>query len=253
MSISFNDLIQTSSSEHEFLQVFQNTFSQQNQLFLESHRTILAACYRNPGLSPSPKKVSAEDPTSLARAWIEKYQKSFEGRITQRISNPPRTIADPIVNTIIGTRLTGLTAEKLAQIEYGHRLSMSAENILGLLLEEFLAEQLINYGWHCCWGEVIRYVDFCNVDGSLLQIKNRSNSENSSSASVRIDRPIEKWHRVDATTGLYRWSYFNEKYDTKNFSEDNFVLFVQKAVKKNPAALAVEENNPWQFLSKSSD
>lgn len=253
MSVTFDDLIKTSSSEQKFLQIFKNTFPQQNQPFLESHRTILAACYRNPGLSPSPKKVRGEDPDSLARVWIEKYQKSFEGRISQRTSNPPGTIADPIVNTIIGTRLTGLTVENLAQIEYAHRISMSAENILGLLLEEFLAQQLIDYGWHCCWGEVIRYVDFCNIDGSLLQIKNRSNSENSSSASVRINQPIEKWHRVDANTGIYRWSYFNEKYDTQRFSENNFVAFVQKALNDHPAALAVESHNPWQFLSKSLD
>jgi hypothetical protein len=40
-----------------------------------------------------------------------------------------------------------------------NRLPMSAENILGLLLEEFLAEQLADYGWFCGWGEVIRHVD----------------------------------------------------------------------------------------------
>jgi SinI restriction endonuclease len=189
----------------------------------------------------------------LATVWLEKYKNSFETRISQRISNVPGTIADPLVNKIIGTRLNGLTVENLMQIEYAHRLSMSAENILGLLLEEFLAEQLIDYGWHCCWGEVIRHVDFCNVDGSLLQVKNRSNSENSPSASVRVDTPIEKWYRVNAKTGRYRWSYFNEKYNTDRFSEDKFGSFVHEALIENPAALAVENNNPWQFLPKSSD
>gem|GEM_PF-3185443 len=58
--------------------------------------------------------MRGEDPDSLARVWIEKYQKSFEGKISQRTSNPPGTIADPIVNPIIGTRLTGLTVENLA-------------------------------------------------------------------------------------------------------------------------------------------
>ena len=118
---------------------------------------------------------------------------------------------------------------------------MSSENIQGLLLEEFLAEQLGEYGWHCCWGESVRHVDFCNVNGSLLQVKNRSNSENSSSSRVRINQLIEKWYRVDAGTGLYRWSYFNEKYDTDRFSEENFVMFVQQALIGNPGALAVEK------------
>jgi hypothetical protein len=253
MPVSFDNLITTSNYEEDFLRIFQNAFSQVNQSFLEAHRTILVACYRNPGLSPSSKKVKGKDPESLAKLWLKKYHESFESRISQRISNPPGTIADPIINTMIGTRLTGLTAENLEQIKYAHRLSMSAENILGLLLEEFLAEQLIDYGWHCCWGEVIRHVDFCNVDGSLLQVKNRSNSENSSSSRVRINQPIEKWYRVEATTGLYRWSSFNKKYDTDRFSEDNFALFVQRVLTENLDALAVEVNNPWQFLSEPSD
>jgi SinI restriction endonuclease len=258
MMVNFDTLIKNSISEDTFLDVFKNAFSQQKQVFLESHRTILAACYQYPDLAPSPKKMKGQDPESLAKIWLKKYQKSFECRISQRTSKSPGTIADPIVNTIISTRLTRLTSENLAHIEYAHRLSMSAENILGLLLEEFLAENLIDYGWHCCWGEIVRNVDFCNVNGSLLQVKNRSNSENSASASVRKNHTdekqvIEKWHRVDAKTGAYKWSYFNDKYETARFSEDDFVAFVRNAIMNNPEALAVEANNPWKFMPKSSD
>lgn len=244
MPITFDDIISTSSSEEDFLQIFQNTFSQQNQPILEAHRTILTACYRNPGLSPT---LKANTPEILAQSWLKKYRDSYDNRISRRISQPPTTVADPIVNIIINARLTQLTADHLEQIKYAHRLSMSAENIQGLLLEEFLAEQLQDYGWYCCWGESVRHVDFCNINGSLLQVKNRSNSENSSSSRVRINQPIEKWYRVDAKTGLYRWSYFNEKYATDRFSEKNFVMFVQQVLTANPDALAVEVNNPWQF------
>lgn len=135
---------------------------------LEAHRTILTACYRNPGLSPA---LKADTPETLAQAWLKKYNASYEKRISRRTSKPPGTVADPIVSTIINARLTGLTTEHLEQIKYAHRLSMSAENIQGLLLEEFLAEQLADYGWYCCWGESIRHVDFCNVNGSLLRVK----------------------------------------------------------------------------------
>jgi len=130
---------------------------------------------------------------------------------------------------------------------------MSAENIQGLLLEEFLAEHLADYGWYCCWGDSVRHVDFCNIDGSLLQIKNRSNSENSSSSRVRINQPIEKWYRVDAKTGVYKWSHLNKKYETDRFSEENFIVFVQRVLARNSAALALEDKNPWQLSSKSSD
>ncbi len=253
MSITFDDIISSTSSEKDFLQIFQSAFAQQNQLFLKAHHTILAACYRNPELSPSSQRVKGKDPASVAKVWLEKYQESFQNRISQRISKPLGTIADPIINIIISTRLTGLTTEHLEQINYAHRLSMSAENILGLLLEEFLAEHLIDYGWYCCWGESVRHVDFCNVDGSLLQVKNRSNSENSSSSRVRINQPIEKWYRVDAKKGLYRWPYFNEKYGTDRFSEENFIRFTQRVLTVNSDALAVEVNNHWQLLSKLSD
>ena len=250
MLFTFDNIISTSTSEDSFLQIFQDAFFKQKQPFLEAHRTILKACYRNPGLSPIAK---GSTPEVLAQSWLKKYQDSYENRISKRISLPPGTIADPIVKTIINARLTELTANSLAQIEYAHRLSMSAENIQGLLLEEFLAEQLADYGWYCCWGESVRHVDFCNVNGSLLQVKNRSNSENSSSSRVRINQPIEKWYRVDAKIGSYRWAYFNQKYNTARFSEDNFVMFVQKVLIANPEALAVEVNNPWQFLTPPSD
>lgn len=249
MPVSFDTLISASSSEESFLQTFQDVFHQQDQLFLEAHRTILTTCYRNPGLSPT---LKASTPEMLAKAWLKKYSESYENRISRRISQPLGTVADPIVSIIINARLTGLTTEHLEQINYAHRLSMSAENIQGLLLEEFLAEQLADYGWHCCWGESIRHVDFCHVDGSLLQVKNRNNSENGSSARVRINQPIEKWYRVNARTGSYRWSYFNDKYGTDRFSEVNFIAFVQQILLGNPNALAVESNNPWQNVSNSS-
>lgn len=253
MPVDFEVVISNSRSEKSFVQIFQDAFSQEDQPFLEAHRTILTACYRNPGLAPSSKKVKGNNPESLAKAWLKKYKDSYENRISRRISQSPGTVADPIVGVIINARITGLTMEHLEQINYAHRLSMSAENIQGLLLEEFLAEQLADYGWHCCWGESVRHVDFCNTDGSLLQVKNRSNTENAPSSSVREGTSIEKWYRVHAKTGIYQWTYFNEKYDTDRFSEENFVAFVQQILLSNPHALAIETNNPWQNLSNLSD
>ncbi|MBW4659166.1 MAG: SinI family restriction endonuclease [Drouetiella hepatica Uher 2000/2452] len=247
--INFDNIIAVSSSTSDFLQIFKDSFSEINELFSEAHEVILSACYRNPGLSPSMKSTSQ---IALAQRWLKKYKNSFERRVSQRVSNPPGTVADSIVETIIKARLTGLTITHLEQIKYAHRLSMSAENIQGLLLEEFLAEQLADFGWFCCWGEVLRHVDFCHKDGSLLQIKNRSNSENSSSSRVRINQPIEKWYRVDAQTGNFQWSYFNQKHNTDQFSEESFVEFVRKTLKRNPRALPVEVGNPWQSSSKSS-
>lgn len=249
MVLTFDDIIST-RSEEAFLRVFQDAFFELGTSIIEAHQVLLRACYRNPGLSPG---IKADTPEIFAQKWIRKYQSGYDRRVSQRLSRPPGTIADPIIDTILGARLVGLTTEHLEQIKYAHRLSMSAENILGLLLEEFLAEQLADYGWFCGWGGVIRHVDFCNRDGALLQIKNRSNSENSSSSRVRINQPIEKWYRVNAQTGEAQWAYFNQKYDTDRFSEAHFVGFIQALLSKNPGALPIEAKNPWEFLSGTSD
>jgi hypothetical protein len=52
------------------------------------------------------------------------------------------TVADPVIEKIIGARLNNLTDEELRKISFAHRLGMSAENILGLLLEEYLSINL---------------------------------------------------------------------------------------------------------------
>jgi len=182
----------------------------------------------------------------VIKKWLLKYQGGYCGRASQRISNPPGTVADPIIEKIIGSRLDNLSDEDLEKITYAHRLGMSAENILGLILEEFLSENLIEYGWHCAWGETVKSVDFVHENGSLLQIKNRSNSENSSSSAVRDGTEIEKWYRIKADRVEYMWPQLNQICGTTNLSEDRFVEFVHRTLTSNPACLAVEIENPWK-------
>ncbi len=206
-------------------------------------KTILTAANKNPNLAPN---IQADSADKLIKKWLWKYTDSFNNRVSKRTSNPPGTVSDPILETIIGSRLKNLTSDDLVKISFGHRLSMSAENILGLLLEEYLSDKLSKFGWHCCWGETLRSVDFVNEDGRLLQIKNRSNSENSSSSRVRIGTSIQKWFRVSATTGKYLWGDLNALYKTKVFSEENFKKFVLQTLRQNPNALPVEDDNPWR-------
>jgi len=122
---------------------------------------------------------------------------------------------------------------------------MSAENILGLILEEYLSEKLQGDGWHCAWGETVKSVDFVHEDGRLLQIKNRSNSENSSSSTVRVGTEIEKWFRIKADRIEYMWEKLNDICGTTELSEESFVIFVQKTISDNPKCLAIEPDNPW--------
>ncbi len=203
---------------------------------------IFKACIKHPQLSAHINGSCAED---IIKKWVDKYIKGKQIRISQRISKFSRTVADPIISEIIKSRIKSLTADQLEKIKYAHRLSMSAENILGLLLEEYLADNLLEFKWHFAWGETIKSVDFCSEDLKLLQIKNRSNSENSSSSSVRVNTTITKWYRVDANTGIYKWDELNQILKTSKFNEDSFIDYVKKILLANPNALAVEENNPW--------
>jgi hypothetical protein len=104
---------------------------------------------------------------------------------------------------------------------------------------------LLPYGWYCCWGDTIKSVDFCTPNGELLQVKNRSNSENSSSSKVRKGTQIRKWHRIDAKTGTYYWKTLNELVGCTDLSEQDFSSFVRKTLTDNPTAMYVEDNNVW--------
>lgn len=188
-----------------------------------------------------------DDESTAIMKWVLKYVGGKKGCASNRTSNLPGTVADPVVEEIISARLTNLKQEDLEKITYAHRLGMSAENILGLILEEYLATNLSAYGWHCAWGETVKSVDFVHENGSLLQIKNRSNSENSSSSRVRYGTRIEKWYRIKADRVEYMWSLLNKICGTSHLSEEAFVKFARATIESNPACLAIEVSNPWKY------
>lgn len=180
--------------------------------------------------------------------WTEKFIKGFENRASKRTSNPIGTKHDPLLDDIISARLPNHT-EDLDAIRYGHRLAMSAENIAGSLLEEYLAQELGKHGWHCCWGETMKSIDFCHENGALLQIKNSDNSENSSSKTVRDGTEIKHWFRRFSRNGETNWKALNELVGIENvkeqLTEDSFRTFAKKVIKENPGSLFLEEESPW--------
>lgn len=234
-----------SQSLDELLAIAKGITKARGWIWTEGVAVLLNACYENPTLAPSLGSTK-DDVSAVVQRWLQRYWRGYENRISVRLSNLPQTTPDSVIDTIIQTRLPHLSTDDLTKIKYAHRLSMSAENILGLFLEEYLHEQLLPHGWFCAWGETIRGVDFCHRDGRLLQIKNRSNSENSSSSKIRKGTAILKWHRVDARTGRYLWTQLNEQYSSGIFSESGFREFIVEKLKANPGALAVEMENTWQ-------
>lgn len=211
---------------------------------------VVDAILSNPDLANTvrPKKGKKQlTREQIIEKWVGKFHKGYLGRISQRKSNPPGTIPDLAVEKILIAAMPDTVDEVTAsKLVYAHRLCMSAENILGLLLEEFLFEELSALGWACAWGETIKAVDFCCKDGRLLQVKNRSNSENSSSSKIREGTNIHKWYRVNANSGEYLWADLQHYVgNCPTLTEENFNKFIERILTNNPDAFAIEDGNCW--------
>lgn len=159
--------------------------------------------------------------------YIKRYYNERERAI---VMQPVGTQPDPVVDEVLKA-FERVAPEDLERISKDHRTSMQAENIVGKLLERYVATVLEPKGWVWCAGETVRSVDFMTNEGTpglrLLQIKNRSNSENSASASVRAGTRIEKWFRISSMTGQTYWRLLPENQDG-TCSEEGFYEFVKK-------------------------
>lgn len=143
---------------------------------------------------------------------------------------PPATIPDDMVGVILN-KYFDVPISEVDQAKKLHHLSMGAENIVGDLLERYIASVMEDYGWVWCAGSVVKAVDFifrdANGNWTSLQIKNRDNSENSSSSNIRKGTDIKKWFRTFAKTGDFNWNEFPVKTSDK-LSEEQFRKFAEQ-------------------------
>ena len=208
---------------------------------------VCAACCDNVDLAPSKRNKKVKSDSEAIENWVIKFFKGYEGRPSVKTGAPPRTKPDPAVSEIISCAIPSITLADVKRIEFAHRLSMSAENLLGPFVEEYVFERLKGHGWALAWGETVKSVDLCSRDGRLIQIKNRSNTENSSSNKVREGTDIKKWFRVDASTGEYLWEELCDIAGVNRnlLSETDFRKYVKEALRTNPDALGIDDDNPW--------
>lgn len=171
--------------------------------------------------------------------FVKKFFKGFGNRPSLKKGNPSSTVPDPLVSMLVSIRIENEFEEKT--ITKLHRASMASENLIGALLEEYIAINIIDKGWASCWGTTIKATDFVSKYGDRLQIKNKTNTENSSSNKIRAGTNIDVWHRFDARTGKTYWEELNEKIGQGcNLSEDEFKKFAISAIKNNPDMLNLE-------------
>jgi hypothetical protein len=164
----------------------------------------------------------------LAKRYFDEYR---------RPSIPPQkpqTIPDPIVGTVM-MEFYNYSQSDVERIKTEHQQAMSAENCVGALLERYLDTVLRPQEWHWCCGSFVRAIDFVKHDQNgtwmALQIKNRDNSENSSSSAIRQGTTIQKWFRSFSRTGKTNWANLPPIMQGYGLSEESFNDFVRKYIR----------------------
>lgn len=167
---------------------------------------------------------------------------------------PSKSPYDAMIYKLLSLQ-TSITLNK-DEARKAHELAMQSENIIGELLEEFIAKQTAQYGWIWCKGAVMVATDFYfKGEGGkevYLQIKNKYNTENSSSSKVRVGTNIKKWNRLinkripGTNEAQSNWSELQKiMFDEvgivpKNrnvLSESSFSKFIESATKNNPSII----------------
>jgi len=209
---------------------------------------VCRACCENVDLAPKNRGKRLFPVELNVRTWVERFLIGYKNRISERASKTPSTTPDPVIDLIIATGIPTLREAEVERIKFAHRLSMSAENILGILIEEYIFEKLHDHGWALGWGETIKAVDLCSEDGKLIQIKSRDNTENSSSSKIRTGTQIEKWFRTKSSTGETKWNdlCLMTQMPVGYMTEHDFREYVKLVVTQNPKALAVDDDSPWR-------
>jgi type-2 restriction enzyme eco47I len=211
-------------------------------------KIILSVGLNDRSLFPNIRLSEGSSYEDYLEKWIKGYDDATQNPPSLRKASPKGSCSDPAIQTIvqIATATDSAFAERMSAY---HNLFMSAENIQGNLLEEYISKSIHPYGWVWCNGNVLRAIDFCSSDGAvLLQIKNKSNTENSSSSAIRTGTDIKKWYRLGTQTRngeklpTYKWDGINAIVNSHvtsgidadcNMSEESYQEFLRSITSQN--------------------
>jgi SinI restriction endonuclease len=194
----------------------------------EKYATLISFLALNPDSAAKQKgKNAAEVGTA---AYIQAQAIGFASARMPKGPEAPNTVPDDMVSFILESYFD-VPPEQLEDVKKTHQLSMAAENLVGNLLERYLAEKLEPHGWVWCSGSMVKAVDFVKAPSGArttwqaLQVKNKDNSENSSSAAIRTGTTIQKWFRLYARRSGSNWAAFPDAGEVE-LSESGFKSFV---------------------------
>ncbi|ENK2293181.1 DNA topoisomerase IV subunit B [Vibrio parahaemolyticus] len=168
--------------------------------------------------------------------WLNKYLNGYKNRKSVTQGNPTNTYDDDINDTIINAIRSDIN---MNTINEASKLLKRSQMAIGNLLEEYLAEELATHGWYMAWGETVKSTDLVSNKNERLQVKNRNNTENSSSSQVRNGTDIIKWHRLNANNGAKYWDSLVELTRCRTLSEERFKSFIERVVKNNNEVLFI--------------
>ncbi len=188
--------------------------------------------------------------------WVGEYRSAITNPPSSRTAKPKTACTNPAIRKIVMTT-QGIEEDQAVSQEKIHNLFMSAENIQGNLLEEYIAMSVSCYGWIWCAGNILRAIDFCSSDGKvLLQIKNKSNTENSSSSHIREGTSIQKWYRLGTRTvkgkklPTYKWELLNKIINDHrtagnqlppcNMTEEQYISYLSQVAAAKPGIITAE-------------
>ena len=240
--------------ESQLKEYYKNSKSNFNLDSWDDLDIIFNTAIKNPGLFPGINGIKTV-PDYIER-WVKCYHDATLNPPSERIATPKTACTDPAIRLIVQTT-QNMDINSAIEGELIHNLYMNAENIQGNLLEEYISIHIRKYGFLWCKGNILRAIDFCSSDGKvLLQIKNKSNTENSSSSHIRTGTTIKKWYRLGTKTEnkkkvpKYNWEKLNnlvDEYKTEgknlekcNLSESSYLEFIKKVSLNNKSLITNE-------------
>lgn len=194
--------------------------------------TVAAFLHDNPQLFSWRGKNKPD--SNSGEHLIIKAKKFFGARAKTDYPAPPGTKPDQMVSVVMQV-VYGYPESDAMRMELEHQHAMSSENIVGALLERYIAYTMEAHGWVWCAGDFVKAVDFIKwtANGwSAVQVKNRDNTENSSSSAIRNGTDIDKWFRGFSKTGATNWENFPDAESKSHLSEEGFRAFVIEYLKK---------------------
>jgi len=185
----------------------------------------------NPGSLSYPKKAKYKRLDIDHQNFLKKKLKTSRNKSFSITKTAP----DNAVYQFLKKKFNYTDEEIKLVIKY-HNAAMGAENIIGHYLEEFINQNLINKNWVWCSGSILDKIDFIqrindktNLKWRAFQVKNSSNTENSSSKTVRNNTQIEMWfRRVANKKNTFKWEEIQKITGCKNLNEEEFLKFLKK-------------------------